>query len=44
LNQSLVKEFRVAVGALPDFLPRFMAFEELPLVEEIDPSFKKFEI
>jgi len=39
LNQSLVEEFYLAVGALPDFLPCFMTLEEPAFVEEIDSLF-----
>ena len=39
LDQSLVVEFHLAVRALPDFFPRFVAFEEAALVEKIDSLF-----
>jgi hypothetical protein len=41
LYQSLIEKFQLAVGALPDFFPGFVALEETPLVEEVDPLFVK---
>ena len=41
LDQSLVEKFRVAVGALPDFLPRFMTLKEPPLIKELDSALVK---
>ena len=35
----MIEEFRFAVGALPDFFPCFVAFEEAAFVEEIDSLF-----
>ena len=37
LDQALIEQLQIAVGALPDFLPRFVALEESPLIEEVDP-------
>jgi len=36
LNQSLDRDLFVAFGSIPHVLPRFMAFEELTGIEEID--------
>src|SRR5260370_28706575 len=41
LDQSLVEELHLTIRALPDFLPRLMAFEKAPLVEEVDPLLVK---
>jgi hypothetical protein len=41
LNQPLDRELFVAFGSIPHVLPRFMAFEELTGVEEIDPFLKE---
>jgi len=41
LDQSLVEEFQLAVGALPDFFPCFVALEEATFIEKIDPLFEE---
>lgn len=40
LNQPLDRKLFVAFGSIPHVLPRFVAFEELTGVEEIDPFLK----
>src|SRR5260370_21692400 len=41
LDQSLIEELHFAIPALPDFLPRLMAFEEAPRIEQADPLLVK---
>ena len=44
LDKPLVEALHFAVGALPDFFPCFVAFEEASFVEEIDSLLEEIRV